>query len=101
MGVYLVIDNLGGGGDTERRLAAKRVVLKCWECYISIATYLRGHLPSYQVVLQCIWNWHATFKSLRTDTHTQTDNLSTTDSRLYMLHDDAESVDMNVVWVFI
>ena len=60
----------------------KRVV---WECQISIATYLRGYLPSYQVVLQCIWNWHATLKSLRTDTHADRQpqyNSFITDSRL-------------------
>ena len=26
------------------------------ECQISMATYLRGYLPSYKVVLQCIEN---------------------------------------------
>ena len=69
-------------GDTERRLAEKKL---CWECQISIATYLRGYLPSYQVALQCIWNWHATLKSLRTDTHTDRQpqyNSFVTDSRL-------------------
>ena len=57
----------------------------CWECQISIATYLRGYLPSYQVVLQCIWNWHANLKSFRTDTYTDRQpryNSFVTDSHL-------------------
>ena len=45
-----------GGGGTMYCLAANAVVLVLRECQIAIATYLRGYLPSYDVVLQCIEN---------------------------------------------
>ena len=48
------------------------VVLVLGGCKLSMATYLRGYLPSYKVVLQCMWNWpcYATLKSSQTDTQT-------------------------------
>ena len=42
-------------GDTES-VVTNAVVLVLGERQISIATYLRGYLPSYKVVLQCIGN---------------------------------------------
>ena len=36
-------------GDTECRLATNTVVLVLRENQISIATYLRGYLPSYKI----------------------------------------------------
>ena len=41
--------------DTES-VVTNAVVLVLGECQISIKTYLRGYLPSYEVVLQCIGN---------------------------------------------
>ena len=80
LGVYLVIDFFGG---YRASFGWKQL---CCECQMSIATYLRGYLPSYQVILQCIWNWHATLKSLRTVTHKdrqpQYNYSSVTESRL-------------------
>ena len=42
-------------GDTVS-VVTNAVVLVLGECQISMATYLRGYLPSYKVVLQCIGN---------------------------------------------
>ena len=49
--------------DTES-VVTNSGVLVLWECQVSIATYLRGYLPSYKVVLQCNGNWqcYATLK---------------------------------------
>ena len=59
-------------GDTECRLAANAVVLVLGKFHVSIATYLKGYIPSYKVVLQCIGICH--FKSSRAETHTDTHN---------------------------
>ena len=58
------------------RQDSNAVDLVLGECQISMATYLRGYLPSYKVVWQCIGNWqcYATLKSSRTDTQTNSLN---------------------------
>ena len=101
LGVYLVIDNylyvpsdalplynilnrtIGYGDIAFQRfediesVVTNVVVLVLGECQISMATYLRGYLPSCKVILQYIWNWqrYATSKSSRSAKliHRQTD----------------------------
>ena len=49
---YIALEDFG---DTES-LITNAVVLVLAECHISMAKYLRGYLPSYKIVLQCIGN---------------------------------------------